>query len=67
MKDRWGPVFDLVMPLIYLFAIVCAILLIFTVSILTLIIRPIKLFFKGIAFITGKSWNWIRSPLSDQG
>ena len=67
MKDRWGPLFDIVMLLVYLGAIIFAIALILTVWVLALIIRPIQLFYKGMAFILGRSWYWIRSPLSEQG
>jgi len=66
MKDKWV-LLDIVMPLMYLGAVIFAIALIVTIWALALTAKPIKLFYKAMAFILGKSWYWIRSPLSEQG
>jgi hypothetical protein len=66
MKDKWI-LLDIVMPLMYLGAVIFAITLVITVWVLALMVKPVKLLYKALAFVLSRPWHWIRSPLSEQG
>lgn len=66
MKDKWI-LLDIAMPLMYLGAVIFAIVLIVSVWALALMVKPVKLLYKALASILCRSWYWIRSPLSEQG
>ena len=67
MKDKWGGLLDVVTLIMLSGAVLCATALVLTTLVLAFIIKPIKLFYKGMVFITNRSWNWLRAPLDYQG
>ncbi|MEK7463357.1 MAG: hypothetical protein AAB621_03290 [Patescibacteria group bacterium] len=64
MKDKWGGLLDVVTLIMLSGAVLCATALVLTTLVLAFIIKPIKLFYKGMVFITNRSWNWLRAPLN---
>jgi len=65
MDEKWGDLLDVMVFLMLFCAMICVVMFILTALVLAIMVRPIKFFYKGVVFIANKSWNWIRSPLSD--
>ena len=63
MKDKRGGILDIVVVVVISGAVICATVLVLTTSVLALIVKPVKLFYRGVVFVVSASWNWIRFPL----